>query len=306
MSLLKSTYFLFLLMFCLSCDSSDEKKVDQISNETATNNNLKSEEKKNDHVSNESKHIENIYFNVPSPMETAIILNKAGAIYDHNLPLSPEIGHKYQTSEEQAIVLGVYGTDLNYSVVSNEIMETELYLQSINLLGEKLGLDNILNETIKTRVDNNIHSIDSMQVIISQLFWEVESSLKTNGRKDISALVVAGGWIEGLYIASQLSIHMVEKDIINTLISEQKYSFESLIPLLESNNLSDQVNETLVVPIKELKIIFDDIKESINPTPTISNNDVITLGDNIELIYNQETIDQIRISIAKIRNDIIQ
>ena len=307
MNFLKTPSFLILIIFCIGCDSTnteknstDNKKTDPPIKDTVDYSNTIDRS----NLETESQHIEDIYLNVPSPMRTAIILNNAGAIYDHTLPLAPNIGHKYQTSDEQAVILGVYGTDLNYSVVSDEIMETELYLKSINLIGEKLGLDNILNEEVKTRVDNNIHRIDSMQVIISSLFWEVESALKENDRKDISALVVAGGWIEGLYISSQLSLQMPDNTNITNLISKQKYSIESLLTLLNANDFSGQITEKIVIPLNELKLIFDDIKESINTTHDKTDNNAHQISNNIELIYDQKTIDEIRSSITQIRDDI--
>ena len=110
-------------------------------------------------------HVENIYFNVPTPMETAYILKKAGAIYDLSLPLDPNKAQDDYTSEEQALLLGIYGSDLNYTIVSSKNQETMFYLNSINILGEKLGLGNILNEQVKQRVENNINFKDSMQVL---------------------------------------------------------------------------------------------------------------------------------------------
>ena len=299
MHFLKTHYFFVSLMVFVGCTSSNNENKDP--NDTKESSTINVEAV--DSLEKESQHIEDIYLNVPSPMVSAIILDNAGAVYDYNLPLAPNIGHKYQTSDEQAIILGVYGTDLNYSVVSDETMETELYFKSINLLGEKLGLNNILNEDIKSRVDNNIHRIDSMQVIISTLFWEVESTLKENERNDISALVVAGGWIEGLYIASQLSLQIPNNKSVTDLICKQKYSMESLISLLNSNEYSDHINEKLLNPLNNLKLIFDEIKETVNSEEADIN--IQSINDNIQLSYDQITIDQIRNSIQQIREDII-
>lgn len=83
-------------------------------------------------------HVENIYFNVPTPMETAYILKKAGAIYDFSLPLDPNKAQNDYTSEEQALLLGLYGSDLNYTIVSSKNQETMFYLNSTKILGEKL------------------------------------------------------------------------------------------------------------------------------------------------------------------------
>ena len=78
---------------------------------------------------------------------------------------------------------------------------------------------------------------------------------------------------------------------------------ESLISLLNSNEYSDHINEKLLNPLNNLKLIFDEIKETVNSEEADIN--IQSINDNIQLSYDQKTIDQIRNSIQQIREDII-
>ena len=244
-------------------------------------------------------HVENIYFNVPTPMETAYILKKAGAIYDLSLPLDPNKAQDDYTSEEQALLLGIYGSDLNYTIVSSKNQETMFYLNSINILGEKLGLGNILNEQVKQRVENNINFKDSMQVIISDLFWEVELTLKEDDRESISALVIAGGWIEGLFIATQIAEQMPNNQEIKSIICQQKYSSKSVLELLKNNALSANTIETVVQPLEEINSSFDDLLPLNDVGPLNSSE-----ADNETLLVNDEVVSAVRLIIEQIRTDV--
>tara|TARA_B110000438_G_scaffold186587_1_gene178260 strand:- start:613 stop:1488 length:876 start_codon:yes stop_codon:yes gene_type:complete len=243
-------------------------------------------------------HVENIYFNVPTPMETAYILKKAGAIYDFSLPLEPNKAQDDYTSEEQALLLGIYGSDLNYTIVSSKNQETMFYLNSTKVLGEKLGLGNILNEEVKNRVENNINSKDSMQVIISDLFWKVEMSLKSDGRESISALIIAGGWIEGLYIATQISDQMQDNKEIKSIICQQKHSTKSVLELLKNNRVSNHTLETVIEPLEEINTALSLLKLE---DQTIANQENSSSGT---LLINDDIISDVRLIIEQIRTDI--
>ena len=213
---LKQRFFLFAIPFLLlSCEETN----------TTTFSKLPSFNLNQDSSTiQQESHVEKIYFNVPSTMKTAYILKKAGATYDASFPLNPNKANDDFTTEQQALLLGIYGSDLNYTIVSNKNQETIYYLNSINSLGEKLGLGNILNQEMKNRIEKNVNSKDSMQVIITDLFWKIEQSLNEDGRSRIGALIVTGGWIEGLYVATQIAIKMPENIKIKSIICQQKFS----------------------------------------------------------------------------------
>ncbi len=285
----KKILFLFIIpYFFFSCESnSPNKKV------------LTPLELNSDSLFEEQEsHVENIYFNVPSTMRTAYILKKAGAIYDPSLTLEPNKANEDFITEQQALILGIYGSDLNYTIVSNKNQETIFFLNSINVLGEKLGLGNILNENIKSRVEKNINSKDSMQVLITDLFWHMEKSLNEDGRSSTIALIITGGWIEGLYIATQISKKMPENEKIKSIICQQKFSSESVIKLLKNTTFSDYVTEFVVIPLEEINNSLSSVKTKKQLTESNLN-----LDDN-NIIVDNEVIKNVCAIIEQIREDI--
>jgi hypothetical protein len=279
---------LFFIVFLFSCNETSNYEKDSNLNSQPIDTIIEIQD----------SHVENIYFNVPTPMETAYILKKAGAIYDFTLPLDPNKAQNDYTSEEQALLLGLYGSDLNYTIVSSKNQETMFYLNSTKILGEKLGLGNILNEEVKARVEQNINSKDSMQVIISDLFWKVEMSLKDDDRESISALIVAGGWIEGLYIATQISNQMQGNQEIKSIICQQKYSSRSVLELLKNNRVSNHTLETVIEPLEEINSAFAMLELE---DKTIKNNETLSSGT---LLINDDVISDVRLIIEQIRTDI--
>lgn len=117
-----------------------------------------------------SDKIQNIFFNIPSPIETSKILQNAGATYEFTLPSNPAAVDDYQSIVEQALNMGIYGADLNYATVFDQTTETMLYLQCARTLGNELGIDQVFDEETIDRIEWNLEIKDSMQVIITEIF----------------------------------------------------------------------------------------------------------------------------------------
>ena len=253
-----------------------------------------------------TENIEYIFFNVPSSMEMTQILQIAGASYDISLPNNPMKVDEYNTSDERALNLGVYGADLNYASSFSKSTETQLYLDCANTLGTSLGLEEVFDENTVDRIDRNFEFPDSMKVIINETFWAMDSYLKEDEREDISAMIVAGGWIEGLFLATQLNHYHPDNEQIKHRIAEQKYSLENLILLLESFGEDETLVEHLE-SLKELQGIYDNVKESKGEPSTADNSGgVQTIGAPITLDFTDETLEQIKELIEELRNDIIK
>jgi len=287
---LKQRFFLFAIPFLLlSCEETN----------TTTFSKLPSFNLNQDSSTiQQESHVEKIYFNVPSTMKTAYILKKAGATYDASFPLNPNKANDDFTTEQQALLLGIYGSDLNYTIVSNKNQETIYYLNSINSLGEKLGLGNILNQEMKNRIEKNVNSKDSMQVIITDLFWKIEQSLNEDGRSRIGALIVTGGWIEGLYVATQIAIKMPENIKIKSIICQQKFSSKDVLELVKNSCSSEYISDVVLRPLKQINASLSKIKtrqEFYSSELNIDEND---------MIIDNNVINEITTIIEQIRDDI--
>jgi len=256
-------------------------------------------------VQERTEKIENIFFNIPSPLETTTILKNAGATYEMDLPNNPNSVEDYQTIKEQSLNMGIYGADLNYASVFNQTTETMLYLRCAKTLGEELGVEQVFDEETIDRIESNLELDDSMQVIISETFWRMNSFLKEEQRDNISALIVAGGWIEGVFLSSQLAKRSPQNDDLKRRIAEQKYSLDNLIGLINSYEAKDILTDILE-DLEDLRELFKQIGSSeVVGENTVDDNGVTTIGGEITLDMSNELLEEITNRIAEIRNDII-
>ncbi len=250
-----------------------------------------------------TENIENIFFNIPSPVETVNILKQAGATYEWNLPLDPKKLDGFSGVVNQALAMGIYGADLNYASVFNQSNDMYMFLSCAEKLGNDLGVGVVFTKEVTGRIEENVENKDSMQTIISETFWQIDNQLMDEGRENVSALIVAGGWLEGIYLATQLSVLNPKNEEIKQRIAEQKYSIENLLNLLKSYENSKGLEE-IIISYEELKTIFDQIKEVKVTGSTADEEGMPVVGQKIQLEMSDDLLKELTQKIAEIRADI--
>jgi hypothetical protein len=180
----------------------------------------------------------NIFHNIPSPMETAGLLKKAGAEYDKDVLNDVKNVDNYTSASKQALNLGIYGADLSYASVFNNTQESMLYTACAQNLAKRLDVANAFGQATVDRMEANRNDRDSLLNIISETYWDVDAYLKENGRDNVSALMIAGGWVEGLYIATQVcKLHDTPE--LRQRIADQRFPLAELIDLLSTYSTDD-------------------------------------------------------------------
>jgi hypothetical protein len=250
---------------------------------------------------------QNVFYSIPSPIETTSLLKAAGAKYNASYLNPIENVSKYSTAASRALNLGIYGSDLSFTSIFDQTQESMLYLRCTNKLATSLGISGAFDESTTSRIEANLENRDSLLAIISDSYWNADSYLKENGQPGVSALIIAGGWIEGLYIATKIAADTKNADIV-TRIGEQKLSLDNLVALLESYKSSNEGVNDMYNQFSELKKIYDTIPSK--PAETTASTDkksgVTTIGNNSSYTLTPEQLKLITDKAGQIRNKIIQ
>lgn len=233
---------LFGIMFIYSCK--DEKK-------TGSESNISIEQ-----AITPVEELREIFYNMYLPDEMTRLFERVGANFNPSIINSPENYSRYLEEKSIAVALGIYGVDLGYSRIFDQTAITANYLTIIRLLTEKIGIPKNHFDDIYQRIEDNIENQDSVAKITTDLYTRTDHFLKGNNKDSYAALIVMGGWIEALYIASKILETNPQNVEIMDRIAEQKYSLNSLISLL--NNYQDDIFiAEKILLLKKLKKIFD-------------------------------------------------
>ncbi|MGQ0827409.1 MAG: hypothetical protein ACT4ON_03325 [Bacteroidota bacterium] len=249
---------------------------------------------------------QNVFYSIPSPIQLGQILQRAGATYNKKALNPLDNVSKYSTNTSKALNLGVYGADLSYSAIFNQTQETMSYLNGCKKLAEELGITGSFTAEVMKRMEKNGGNKDSLLQIISELFLNSNEALKENEQSNISILVLSGGFIEGLYVGTQVAKTVKDNAGIITRIAELKGSLNNLIALM-STETSDKTISDLVTDLKSIKEIYDEmpVTESKPTVKADSTKNTMTIGGSSRYSLTKEQADKITLKAESIRSKII-
>lgn len=246
--------------------------------------------------------------NLASPVEVAAMLSELGIPFQGSLLTPTKNVKDRNTNFQKALLLGALGADLGYLNMYKKNNQAIDYLSSIKYLADELKVGQFFDFKTLKRLSENKHDLDSLMYQSVHSFNKMNSYLEKTHRSDISALVITGLWLEGLYLATQISIDQTNSEI-NESIGEQKIIMEDLFSVLENyENESDfyELNKELNL----LKQEFADVEinyEAGEPEMIEDENGMLVVIQNEKSIV-RITEDQLRKIIRKtdeIRNHFI-
>ncbi len=292
--------FLFIsagVLAFASCGEADKTDGGEVTDTTAHENGKDS---------NRLAATKQIMYSIPSTSETADLLKEAGTGYDLNLMNDPKNKDKYNTLKKQALNLGIFGADLSYANVFEKSMEVQLYMESCQGLVKKLGIDAAIDENVWDRLEENKDDRDSLNSIISEVFFDLDTYLEENAKTEISGLIVAGGWIEGLFIATQMINDKMPNEKLKQRVAEQKLSLENLIKLMQSYEDTENIREVRD-DLNKLKVIYDKIEITREAGQTTTDNKgVTTIGGKNKINFSDEVLSELRTFVKSLRESYIK
>jgi hypothetical protein len=167
-------------------------------------------------------------------------------------------------------------------------------------MGDQIGVSTAIKPEILKRLEQNISSPDSLAVITDDVYFSSFEALEDSKQGPTLALVVAGGWLESIYIAINLATFEPNSPIIERL-ADQKYTLENLLEFLKKHEADENVAavktdfEGLLSEYN--KIGEKDAKPLKKPDPNAT-----TLDGGKQLVITQDVYNSITNKIKSIRN----
>lgn len=244
-------------------------------------------------------------FSIPSPIQTAILIEKSGSDYNKQFLNDAKRVTTYATNYQKAVNLGVYGADVGYVTIYDQSQDALKYLGVINKLTDELGITGAFDESTIKRFENNFGKRDSMLNLVAVAYRNADAFLKDNDRLNVGALVLAGGWIETLYFSTQIAVKDGNQDVINR-IGEQKYTLNNIVKML-TPYYNQPEYDALVDDLIELAYDFDaiDIQYSYEKPQVDIANKTTKINSKTTVVITPEHLKGIADKVEMIRNKIV-
>jgi hypothetical protein len=247
----------FIMAVCLfdGCKGGRKAQPDEIKVDMQANEALLEDIKK----------AEKVFNSLPSPLESAMLIKSTGAGFDQTLLNPVSNVNSYVTNKSMALNLGIYTCDLSFASLYEQTQLLIDYMEAAKKMADGLGILSAIEQKDIDELEQNINNSEVIMRIVSETFMNSNSYLEENGQPATAAMVLVGGWIEGLYISTQL-VDMNEfngNKLVGRII-DQKLSIDILLNLLEGSRGNPAVDE-LMGEMAKLKGVFDKI--NIDSTP---------------------------------------
>jgi hypothetical protein len=247
-----------------------------------------------------------IFYGILTPVEICAIFNRLGVPYN-NATLNPTSNRdQYLSSSKASINTGIYGVDFGYLKVFGVGQELIDYMVTIRDMSNKLGIpDNFLTEPIK-RIQADISEPDTIMSLMNEAYTKMENHLRLGGRESTAGLMVMGGWVEAMFIATQLVYDPAKPDAeVIQKIAEQKYTLTTLLSFMK-NYYDDPVVVYYTKKLKFLKNYFDSFDIYFEKGDLeIDTTKQVFRSTGSKMTVTVETLNKIRDYVAKLRTEMV-
>jgi hypothetical protein len=229
------------------------------------------------------KQVEEIVYPIPTTYEITDKLNEIGAGFIIGISNDVENVDKYVTEDKQAVNMGVYSADLSYTSTYGMKQYTMDYMDVTKKLIQNLGISGAFSVDFYDKIQKNLDNKDKLTNLISDSFYDTYKYMYKKEKEELAMLVVAGSWVEAMYIT--------------THISETTYHNKEIVQLIENQQKTLKDLLEAIKPYKEnapIKKIVDGLKPIQSTYKNLDKEG-----------FTKKQVMKIQKKIAELRNDLI-
>ena len=224
---------------------------------------------------------------IPSPIVLSKQISKAGFLYNKSSLNGTSKAGGYSTKFQAATNLGVYGADFGYVSGYGQSQDVLEYVAQVAKLAKAVGVESAFSEDFGKNVNQNVGKQDSLMDIIDAAYAKAERNLRSNDRVSTAALIIAGGWLEGLYLACDIiSTKPRDAKSIEAYKStyDQIYAYQFVSDLLKQFK-KDADCQKMLEDLKPLEAVMANYSKN----PKIAQSDLTALKDKVAEVRNKIT-----------------
>ncbi|MEE1346572.1 MAG: hypothetical protein U0K36_01660 [Bacteroidales bacterium] len=252
-----------------------------------------------------------IMYTLPAPVEMASIIKETGVRFDDQLLANISQANHYTTNLKLALNLGIYATDMSLSGMFNQSQRMVDYLNTLREMTQRLGIINIMDDEVIAKLENSELTRQGALNVISEVYMKTNQNLTENNRRNVATIVMAGGWVEGLYLALNIiNADRLNADIVSRIVS-QKLTIATMLNIIETQN-PDGTDEDLqyvkgkIDEISDAFAIVNVEKEGRVSAITDPETRTTTIKANMVGTLDKETLKILRDKVTEIRSEFVQ
>ena len=251
--------------------------------------------------------IDRIISSFSTSVEMAAVIEDLKVPYSKNYIVSADAASGYDSNFKKALGLGLYSSDLGYLNVYHKTNSIVEYLTVIKRLSDDLDIDQFFDFQTLKRLATNSENLDSLMFLSVNSYNRMSNHLRETRRSDLSALMVTGVWIEGLYLACKVNDFKPSPEL-RERIGSQKIILRDLMDVIKFFKTKPNFSE-LVTDFNQIEEAYEGVVITIEEGQTkeimIDGIPTVIQGDFTVVTITDEQLKEISELVIKIRNKLI-
>lgn len=246
------------------------------------------------------------FYQIPTPNELFTVIKEIGGKARTDLMNPVDNADKYSDSYQKGINFGVYSADLAYASAYETGTTSLDYFKVISKMGDELGVSGAFDKTIFDRVEKNLDNGDSLLSMSNDSYFEAYAYLEENEKGAVLGLIVTGGWIESMYIVTNLVDKYSDSNPIIERIAGQKYTLENLLGYL--NEYPDDENVGIALAeLQKLEAIYGmmEVTGELNSTSVEKKGDLNVISGGKSIKITKESFLELKAVVKEIRESFV-
>ena len=193
---------------------------------------------------------------------------------------------------------------LNAYGKTQEVMDVMI---AVRRMCVELGVDQVLRDSPLANPDSIAQQPQTLAHLISQAFGLINHELGQSDRADVGGLIIAGAWVESIYLLSQLALEHNNREVINR-IGELQQPLNNLIDLLSPYYYKSEAITQLVDVLLELQQSFKGVIYTYTYAPSTIDAEQkhITINSKSRIVISDHLLREIGQQVAAARTLVIE
>lgn len=291
---------LFIFNACAD-DSNEDDKLDSVI--TAENENKLSEAE----IMEFKRSSADLLIGFTSTIEVAAVIEDMDVPYSQNYLMNVDEVGDFPKQTKKAFALGMLSVDLGYLNIYDRIGSNLKYMTAIHELADDLDIEEYFDFQTFKRLAGNGDSPDSLIFLTVKSYHSMNEGLINDNRMHLSAAMVAGAWLEGMYLSAKVS-RRAKEDKLKERIADQGEMLKNLITILDFFK-DKKFLVQLTKDFKNLDEQYDEIKmKTVVDDGSDAETDTLLYRPSEPVEYQVPDIspkqyDNLRAMFEKIRED---
>lgn len=243
-------------------------------------------------------------YEMPTPNELFGLIREMAGTGQKRLLNPVSNADRYASLRSRAVNFGIYSTDLVFASYFKLNVEVARYYLTTKKLADGIGIAGAFTDSDFVRLEANLTRGDSLEMISNEAYAKAYAELQDERMGPTLAMVLAGGWVETMYLLHQQIESTGREPKLMQRVSEQKVTLEHVMNIMKMHAADPDVAGVMAELVGVLDI-YDQLDVKRVAHQGASSSGRMVLGDDVQMDLTDEKYLALSAAVNSLRSRMV-